>query len=599
MAAIRVLPDLLIDQIAAGEVVDRPAAARKELLENSLDAQPSQITVDLQNGGIALIRVTDDGHGIARDDLPFAFARHATSKIHSLDDLERVATLGFRGEALASIAAVAHVALASRTPHDTHAWSINANGGALTEVKPAALAAGTRIDVRDLYFNTPARRKFVRSEATEFAHSENAFRRVALARPDIGFTLTHNGRAQDLLKPQSLAARIAAVLGDEFAAAAIAVDESAGLRLTGLAGLPAYSRSARDAQFFFVNGRFVRDKLVSHAIRQAYRDVLHHERHPAFALFLEIDPARVDVNVHPAKIEVRFRDAHALHQFIFHALNKALSRTAAGAAPAMADAAAFTNGTLPAAPFTPQPDTAVRQPYGHQAQMPLHAGAQPAFYETLFRPGVAVAPPDATPQTTDDTHEMPPLGFALAQLSGIYILAQNNRGLVVVDMHAAHERIVYERIKTALDQHTLATQSLLIPVSFAADRLDVAAAAENQPVLHEIGFDIAALSPTTLAVRAVPAVLADADAAQLARDVLRDVREYGAGRVLTERRNELLSTMACHAAVRANRKLGIAEMNALLREMEITERSGQCNHGRPTWFEVSIADLDKMFMRGR
>ncbi|HET7370495.1 MAG TPA: DNA mismatch repair endonuclease MutL, partial [Gammaproteobacteria bacterium] len=286
MAAIRVLPDLLIDQIAAGEVVDRPAAALKELLENSLDARPSQITVDLQNGGIALIRVTDDGHGIARDELPLAFARHATSKIHSLDDLERVATLGFRGEALASIAAVSHIALASRTPQDKHAWSVNASGGALTEVKPAALAAGTRIDVRDLYFNTPARRKFVRSEATEFAHSENAFRRVALARPDIGFTLTHNGRAQGLFKPQSLPARIAAVLGDEFAAAAIAVDESAGLRLTGLAGLPAYSRSARDAQFFFVNGRFVRDKLVSHAVRQAYRDVLHHERHPAFALFL-------------------------------------------------------------------------------------------------------------------------------------------------------------------------------------------------------------------------------------------------------------------------------------------------------------------------
>ncbi|MGH8601096.1 MAG: DNA mismatch repair endonuclease MutL, partial [Burkholderiales bacterium] len=340
--------------------------------------------------------------------------------------------------------------------------------------------------------------------------------------------------------------------------------------------------------------------VVSHAVRQAYRDVLHHERHPAFALFLEIDPARVDVNVHPAKIEVRFRDAHALHQFIFHALNKALSLAAAGAAPVAADFGSTTGGAAAAdAISASQSDTAAYRFYGHQTQIPLHAGTQTAFYETLFRPGVPLAPPDVTPGAADETPEMPPLGFALAQLSGIYILAQNSRGLVVVDMHAAHERIVYERIKTALDRHTLATQSLLIPVSFAADRLDVAAAAENQSVLHEIGFDIAALSPTTLAVRAVPAVLADADAAQLARDVLRDVREYGAGRVLTERRNELLSTMACHAAVRANRKLGIPEMNALLREMEITERSGQCNHGRPTWFEVSIADLDKMFMRGR
>jgi DNA mismatch repair protein MutL len=333
-------------------------------------------------------------------------------------------------------------------------------------------------------------------------------------------------------------------------------------------------------------------------VRQAYRDVLHHERHPAFALFLEIDPARVDVNVHPAKTEIRFRDAHALHQFIFHALNKALSQTAADAAPVAAGALSAAPSVAPA---VPRPDTPAYRPFERQTPMPLHADAQPAFYETLFRSSAAsaTAANALAPATADETHDMPPLGFALAQLAGIYILAQNSRGLVVVDMHAAHERIVYEQIKSALDRHALATQSLLIPASFTADRLDVAAAEENRSVLHEIGFDIAALSPTTLAVRAVPAVLADADAVQLARDVLHDVREYGAGRVLTERRNELLSTMACHAAVRANRKLGITEMNALLREMEVTERSGQCNHGRPTWFEVSIADLDKMFMRGR
>ncbi len=588
MPAIRVLPHILISQIAAGEVVERPASALKELLENSLDAGAREISVQLAGGGTRLIKVSDDGCGIPRDELELALARHATSKIASLDDLERVGSLGFRGEALASIAAVSRITLASRRADDNHAWTMEASGAQISKAAPAALTGGTSIEVRELYFNTPARRKFLKSETTEFAHCDEVFKRIALSRPGAGFTLQHNGRAQRSLKAQTLAERIAAVLGEEFHSAALPLDESsAGLRLYGAIGLPAHARSSRDAQYFFVNGRYVRDKLAAHAIRQAYQDVLHHERHAAFALFLDVDSGQVDVNVHPTKTEVRFRDARAVHQFIFHALNRALGSSVAGSP-----------GAAQVRPAGISEHAAAYTGAGavHRQSMALGLAEPSAFYEQLFgRTGPALQSVPANTMPADDI----PLGYALAQLAGIYILAQNRHGLVIIDMHAAHERITYEKLKNGLDRHEIPMQPLLVPVSFAAEKLDVATVEEHAEVLRQIGFDVAPGSPTTLVVRAVPATLIDADVRDLACSVLRELRQYGASRVLTERQNELLSTMACHGAVRANRRLTLPEMNALMREMEATERSGQCNHGRPTWHQISIAELDKLFMRGR
>jgi DNA mismatch repair protein MutL len=586
--SIQVLPDLLVNQIAAGEVVDRPSSALKELIENSLDAGAHAIEVELTSGGMQCVRVRDDGCGIARDELPLALARHATSKIASLGDLERVASLGFRGEALASIASVSRLTLTSRVAGERHAWSVAAEGPTLAAPAPATLSAGTTVEVRDLYFNTPARRKFLKSESTEYAHCDETFRRVALSRCDAAFTLHHNARARWHLKPQKPRERIAALLGDTFDASALVVDESAGtIRLHGLVGSPEQAGASRDAQYVFVNGRYVRDRLLAHAIRQAYEDVLHHQRHPSYVLYLELEPAGVDVNVHPTKIEVRFRDSRAVHQFVFHAVSKALARTAAGAASAAAEARpeAFAGAVAMAPRIAP----------GRQQPMALGVAQPTGFYDTLF--GTRPAPqPDPAPAA--DAESMP-LGSALAQLSGVYILAQNEHGLIVVDMHAAHERIMYERLKSALDASAIPMQPLLVPVVFGAEALEVATAEEERETLLQIGFDIAPASPSTLIVRAVPAMLQDADARELARDVLRELNEFGASRVLTERRNELLGTMACHAAVRANRRLTIPEMNALLRDMERTERSGQCNHGRPTWHQISLIELDRLFMRGR
>lgn len=591
-AAIQLLPELLINQIAAGEVIERPASALKEMLENSLDAGAQAVSVELAGGGIKQISVTDDGAGIAREELKLALARHATSKIASLDDLEHVASLGFRGEALASIASVSRMELTSRRGEDRHAHRISAEGPALGTPEPATLARGTRIDVRELYYNTPARRKFLKSEQTEYAHCEEAFRRIALSRPDVAFSLSHNGRPRFQLKPQPLAARIAAVLGADFAAGALAVEESGGqIALRGAISSPAHAKGTRDAQYFFVNGRCIRDKLVAHAIRQAYTDVLHHDRHPAFVLFLDIDPQLVDVNVHPAKAEVRFRDSRAVHQFIFHALHKTLARSAGEATAPAAPAAV---AAAPAAPY-----------YRSQGTMALGVAQPAGAYEAMFapRPGpsaampAAAAPapqPPALPASGDDH----PLGYALAQLAGIYILAENRNGLIIVDMHAAHERIMYEKLKAALDGRAIPMQPLLVPVHFAAEALDVATAEDEHAALQDLGFDLAPAGPGALVVRGVPALLADADVQALTLDVLHEVREYGASRIATERRNELLGTMACHAAVRANRKLTLPEMNALLRDMEATERSGQCNHGRPTWQAIGIAELDRLFRRG-
>jgi DNA mismatch repair protein MutL len=597
MSSIRPLSDHLINQIAAGEVIERPAAALKELLENSLDAGARSIDIDLAGGGVKLIRVADDGAGIEREDLALAVARHATSKIASPSDLEAIATLGFRGEALASIAAVSRLTLTSRALDKPHAWRIEVDGGEIGVPQPAALAAGTTVTVHELYFNTPARRKFLRTDGTEFGHCEETFRRIALSQPHVGFTLSHNGNVRyRLLGGGGRRARIDALLGDVFAAQAASVDVAGpGLALAGWAVRPAYATAARDAQYVFVNGRFVRDRVLTHALREAYRDVLHNDRQPAYALWLVIEPRLVDVNVHPTKIEVRFRDSGAVHQFVRHAVEKALAMTAAdqpavSAAERLGVAAALTPPPLPGSSAR---DTFAYQPA--QQAMALATGEPTAFYARLFGERSQMERGSGPDLPNEDEH---PLGFALAQLHGVYVLAQNRDGLVLIDMHAAHERILYERLKTALDR-ALPMQPLLVPVTFNADPLDIATAEENSGVLASLGFSLSALGPATLAVRGVPALLGDADAVALARAVLADVREYGASRVLTAERDELLSTMACHGAVRAHRSLTVPEMNALLREMEATERAGQCNHGRPTWYQLTLGDLDRLFMRGR
>lgn len=640
---IQQLPDLLISQIAAGEVVERPASVLKELLENALDAGATAVQVTLEEGGVRLIRVADDGHGIPKDELALALTRHATSKIASLDELERVATMGFRGEALASVAAVARVTLTSRARGAAHAWRLagdfQANAGAQPE--PAALIAGTVVEMRDLYYNTPARRKFLKAEGTEFAHCAESLKRIALARPEVAFTLTHNGRVALQLPRTDTRRRAAAILGDDFLADSREIAAEAGpLALFGLAALPAHARARSDAQYCYVNGRFVRDKVLTHALREAYRDMLHGSRHPAWCLFLEIDPATVDVNVHPAKTEVRFRDSRAIHQFVYHAVNKALSAPlgglAAGATEAgAAEAAGMTTGTggatgaanttagnaasamytattgaAPAfgtrpargeAPFAARPlSMPPRQTSLLAAEPAVRAYAD---FVTAARPAAAAASSAAAaPQfirTEGASADLPPLGYALAQLHGVYVLAQNAAGLVLVDMHAAHERILYEKLKAAVDAHTVATQALLIPAVFTATDFEVAAAGEHADTFASLGFEIAAIGPAQLAVRAVPALLQAGDPAGLAKSLLAELHEHGATRLLTERRNELLATMACHGAVRARRQLTVPEMNALLRQMEETERADQCNHGRPTWVQLSMDELDRLFLRGR
>jgi DNA mismatch repair protein MutL len=596
---IQPLPDQLVSQIAAGEVIERPAAVVKELLENSLDAGATQITVRLEQGGVKRIAITDNGRGIPPEQLPLALARHATSKIASLSDLENVMTLGFRGEALASIASVAQLKLTSRTVDAAHAWEIDGTSSAT--VVPSSGAPGTTIDVQDLYFNTPARRKFLKTEQTEFGHCAEVVRRIALARPDVAFSLSHNGKTIDHWNVNEIAKRSAHILGDEFANARLAVEESAGpLRLHGFAGLPTASRGRADAQYFYVNGRFVRDKLLTHAVRAAYQDVLHGDRYPSYVLALNLDPALVDVNVHPSKIEVRFRDSRTVHQFVFHAVSRALAKTSAtafGAAPAPVPS---TSDALPwlreqrQTSFGVQLSPALGVAQNAASYGALFSGSQDANRYDTVEPAIAAF--QIPPAHQQDEH---PLGFALAQLHGIYILAQNAKGIVIVDMHAAHERILYEQFKHALNDNAVQVQPLLIPVTFYADAVEVGTAEENQEILRTLGFDIGALSPTTLAVRAIPALLKNADAQTLARDVLRDVREFGGSRVLVERQNELLGTLACHTAVRANRTLTIPEMNALLRQMEATERADQCNHGRPTWIQLALSDLDKLFLRGQ
>ena len=594
---IRLLPDQLISQIAAGEVIERPSAVVKELLENAIDAGATQISIRLEAGGVKRIAITDNGSGIPHEQMALALTRHATSKIADLHDLENVATLGFRGEALASIASVAQLTITSRTRDAAHAWQVQ--GHDPSAASPASGALGTMVDVQDLYFNTPARRKFLKSEQTEYGHCLDIVKRIALARPDLNFSVTHNGKTTEYWQQSTLSERSAEILGDTFAQARLPLEASAGpVSLFGLIGLPTAARGRADAQYFYVNGRFVRDKLLTHAVRSAYQDVLHGDRYPAYVLQLQLDPSLVDVNVHPSKIEVRFRDSRAVHQFVFHAVSRSLATTAPGADDTVA-ASEPTRVSPFAIPWgrqtMRQPSLGVAQPLARYGDM-FAETLQAAQASTAAGSSFSVNPGSVGDSDDDDTH---PLGFALAQLHGIYVLAQNRSGLVLVDMHAAHERILYEQFKQALETQSVTLQSLLIPVSFHADAVEVGTAEEYRETLHSLGFDIAVMSPTTLAVRAIPALLKNADAQSLARDLLRDLREFGGSEVLTERRNELLGTLACHTAVRANRALTIPEMNALLRQMEATERADQCNHGRPTWVQLAIQDLDRLFLRGQ
>jgi len=598
---IQQLPDLLISQIAAGEVVERPASVLKELLENALDAGSSTIQIQLEEGGVRLIRVSDDGSGIARDELDLALTRHATSKIATLEDLERVGTLGFRGEALASVAAVARLLLTSRQHGAAHAWRLAGAPGAVPE--PAALLAGTVVEMRDLYYNTPARRKFLKSEATEYAHCVEVVKRIALAHPTVAFTVAHNGRTGLQLPRSDARGRAAAILGNDFLADARAVDtgpgHAQGIRLHGHCALPAHARARSDAQYCYVNGRFVRDRLLAHALREAYQDMLHGSRHPAYCLFLEIDPAGVDVNVHPAKTEVRFRDGRAVHQFVYHAVQRALSMPLADEAPdTPLVRSAGGSPPAPSLPVARQVPLRINEP-AVASYLAFVGGAQIAPPPPARLPAAQAAGDPSVPLPAPDVSTAPPLGYALAQLHGIYVLAQNALGLVLVDMHAAHERILYERLKQAWDARGMATQALLIPAVFAADPLAVAASEEHAEALHTLGFDIAPVGPAQLAVRSVPALLQAADPTVLARALLEELREHGVTALLTARRNELLATMACHGAVRARRQLTLPEMNALLRQMEETERADQCNHGRPTWTQLSLGELDRLFLRGR
>ena len=586
---IQQLPDHLINQIAAGEVVERPASVVKELLENSLDAGASEVQIDIVAGGQKLIRLRDNGAGIVKEELALALARHATSKITSLEDLEAVASLGFRGEALPSIASVARMSLTSRTSDQESAWQVAADNGELSTPRPAAHPTGTTVEVHDLFYNTPARRKFLRTERTEFGHIEKWTRRLALSRPDVAITLTHNRRVifalQSAGTEEARQVRIAKICGEAFAEQAVFVErETDGIALSGWLALPTFNRSQPDMQYWFVNGRSISDRTLSHAAKHAYRDVLFHGRFPAYALHLTLDPATVDANAHPAKHEVRFRDSRRIHGIVSQTLELALRDTRPGG---------HSITPLPAGPH----------PAFRQGNMQLQNPSRPsasavreslAAYDRFAGGSAALAT-----QAAEREGEIPPLGFALAQLAGVYVLAQNSDGLIIVDMHAAHERIVYEKLKRGFDDQLIVRQPLLVPVAVSVSENEANTVESSQDTLAAIGLVVDRTGPTTLVVREVPTLLKDADAESLLRDVLSDLSEAGRSNRVEDICHDYLATMACHNSVRANRVLTIDEMNALLREMETTERADQCNHGRPTWTAISMAELDRLFLRGR
>ncbi len=621
MRKIKLLSPRLANQIAAGEVVERPSSVIKELLENSLDAGATRLEIDIEDGGIKLMRVRDNGGGIAKDDLPLALSRHATSKIYELDDLEAVATLGFRGEALASISSVARLALISSTTDDSAGWQVVAEGRDMeTQISPAPHPRGTTVEVRDLFFNTPARRKFLRTDKTEYTHLEDVVKRLALSRFDVAFNLRHNNRAiyswragDSQLEQER---RVAQVCGPAFMESAVHIDiERHGLRLWGWVAQPTFSRSQADLQHFYVNGRAIRDKLVSHAVRQAYQDVLYHGRHPAFVLYLELDPSTVDVNVHPTKHEVRFRDNRNVHDFIYSSLHHALARvrpedTLSRREVNSADEVSVLNALALSSQKTVQGIAAGefkgQETIGFKASAPSsYSNYQQVPRENTVREQMAVySALHASPLThvslpESPSEDIPPLGYALAQLKGIYILAENAQGLILVDMHAAHERITYERMKESFSDGGIQTQPLLVPESIAVSEKEADCAESFHDIFRSLGFELQRAGPETLLIRQIPVILNRARVEQLVRDVLSDLIEHGTSERIQHHINEILGTMACHGSVRANRKLTIPEMNALLRDMEATERSGQCNHGRPTWLLQSLDELDKLFMRGQ
>jgi len=605
------LPTQLVNQIAAGEVVERPSSVVKELVENCFDAGATQINVDIEQGGARLIKIRDDGCGIDKEDLPLALSRHATSKIASLDDLEHVASMGFRGEALASISSVARLALISRTAENSCAWRVSADGSEqFLDPQPDPHPLGTTIEVRDLFYNTPARRKFLKTEKTEFAHIETLMQRLALSRFDIGFSLSHNQREVFNLRPAALEAdqleRVAGICGSGFVENAVAIDfESSGLTLKGWVGLPTFSRSQQDMQFFYVNGRLIKDKLVAHAVKQAYQDVLYQGRHPVFVLYLSLDPGLVDVNAHPAKLEVRFREGRLVHDFLFSALHRSLADVRPGAS------VESVRPDLPFQTFTPQPverqaESMPKMSYSNgsrssqQTVLPMQVEEQLQTYRAWG------ASPVPEPKTIGDTQpvKLPgatdyPLGQAIAHLHAIYILAETKTGIILVDAHAAHERITYERLKQQYQQGNIAAQPLLLPIKIKVSQKEAELAEQEQAFFHILGFEINRAGPETIVLRTIPVLLRDNDTETLIRDVLADLIEHGSSSRIQEQANEILGTVACHGAVRAHRRLTIPEMNALLRDMEQTERAGQCNHGRPTWIALSNQDLDKFFLRGQ
>ncbi|WP_067586260.1 DNA mismatch repair endonuclease MutL [Endozoicomonas ascidiicola] len=646
MKPIRLLDNRLANQIAAGEVVERPASVVKELLENSIDAGAKRLTVEVENGGVKLIRIRDDGHGIPEDQLALALSRHATSKISELEDLEGVSTLGFRGEALASVSSVSRLTLTSNVEGQESGWQARVEGRDMeAQVMPAPHPVGTTIEVKDLFFNTPARRKFLRTEKTEFSHLEEVVKRLALSRFDVGFTLRHNQRSIHQLRPAATQAekdrRVAALCGPLFIENAVIIDvEASGLKLFGWVGLPTFSRSSADLQYFFVNGRVIRDKLVAHAVRQAYRDVLYNGRHPTFVLYLEVDPALVDVNVHPTKHEVRFRDGRTVHNFLFSTLHRALGavRPEDQLAPA-----ALTSAQQPmvsgvsAGEFQGQENMSLApqssgsssssgfgggRPPQTEAPSPGQVKRQIEAYSQLYSTaaealdldnGAAKAVGDGVVQEANVSYgaqtvpvslpesdsDVPPLGYAVAQLKGIYILSENDKGMVLVDMHAAHERITYERMKVSYQEQGIRAQPLLVPKSVAVSEREADCAEEHSDYFVRLGLTLERMGPETLLVRQIPVMLQNADVEQLLRDVLSDLMQHGSSDRIEAHINEILATMACHGSVRANRRLSIEEMNGLLRDMEQTERSGQCNHGRPTWTSLTMDQLDKLFLRGR
>ena len=636
--SIKRLPDVLINQIAAGEVVERPASVLKELVENSLDAGATRVEIDIEGGGARRIRISDNGAGIPADELLLALTRHATSKIHSLEDLEQVLSFGFRGEALPSVASVSRFSLASRTAGSEHGFVVNADASKLGTPEPHAMPYGTRIDVRELFYNIPARRKFLKAERTEFGHIEDALHTIALAYPQVEFRLSHNGKSERVYAPQRLPLagmdegsarpddRLRSVFGPNFEAASISLDESlAGLRLCGRLGLPTAARAQADQQYFYVNGRPVRDRVVTHAVRQAYSDVLFHGRHPAYVLFLTLDPARVDVNVHPAKSEVRFRDGRLVHDFVFRTLHEALKDTRAGltaAVPAglptalldpeqgrlmlpnavsQGASSAFTWNRFQSAGASTTSLAALATLYGPPAlQSEAVYGLRDSAPMSRYDVSTAVAPnATAVSQTNPDTQLDAPLGYALAQLHGVFILAQNNAGLVIVDMHAAHERITLERMKAALSTHSLSAQTLLVPMSFSVSQREAQAVEDHSDLLDSLSFTLLRAGPESVRLSRVPSLLQDLDLDTLTRDLVADLVQHQSAARLQAVSDTVLGNIACHASVRANRRLTVPEMNALLRDMEATERSGQCNHGRPTWVQLGQADLDRLFARGR